>query len=365
MIASTLLLPTSFAFSTLPTPLASLSSLSSSSPHQHNNHRNNNHYLCDSWRDNVHFPFLTVSSSSLAVSNTELVADCNIDQGGNVVAKSPTTSLTDTLSSSSSTTTAVPNADDVQLFLRFSPLIGGPAFLPLHVEVILVDANINNDDGDDNDTVEEFLTSQNNSEEVMQQQQYKQQIHRFDFLPAKPEDPSTIIRLISLQSVTGRVRYRTTTREIMMAKSSMERNNPNNMSNNYNGLDDDDEVEQSTIAAAAGMKDNDIINTIHNNDKGKGITFLFPIGSIQYPTSTSSTTATAATNFSTSSVDQKAVSKSSTTPTSSSAISTAIDYVNQYRATCGRELRIVGGKNCLSFALDLLFHLDSSHGIKR
>ena len=68
--------------------------------------------------------------------------------------------------------------DSLRVFLRFSPLIGGPKFLPLHVEVIL---NRNSDNT----------------------------LYRFDFIPLKATDPSTLARLVTLQSVPGLLRSRT------------------------------------------------------------------------------------------------------------------------------------------------------------
>jgi len=76
-----------------------------------------------------------------------------------------------------------------QVYVRFSPLIGGPKFLPIHVEVMFLDyintQKVNDDDG----TTVEYL-------------------HRFDFLPAHPNDDATIMKLLSLQSVSGLVRHR-------------------------------------------------------------------------------------------------------------------------------------------------------------
>ena len=47
-------------------------------------------------------------------------------------------------------------------------------------------------------------------------------------------------------------------------------------------------------------------------------------------------------------------------------ISTAINYKNEYKDSLFRELRLIGGKNCLQFALDLLAHIDeTSTGIQR
>ncbi len=70
-----------------------------------------------------------------------------------------------------------------RVYLRFSPLVGGPKFLPIHVEVMFLDYQ------EKDDTPYEIL-------------------HRFDFLPAHPNDERTIINLLSLRSVPGLVRHR-------------------------------------------------------------------------------------------------------------------------------------------------------------
>jgi hypothetical protein len=61
------------------------------------------------------------------------------------------------------------------LYLRFSPLIGGPRFAPVHVEVMLADEST---------------------------------LHRFDFVPADATDPTTLAMLLTLRSVPGILRYR-------------------------------------------------------------------------------------------------------------------------------------------------------------
>jgi len=73
------------------------------------------------------------------------------------------------------------DSSTLDVFLRLSPLIGGPKFLPLHVEIML----------SDNNGVRSAGT-----------------LHRFDFVPAKPTDPTTLGKLLTLQSVPGVARYR-------------------------------------------------------------------------------------------------------------------------------------------------------------
>ena len=62
-------------------------------------------------------------------------------------------------------------------YLRFSPLIGGPRFLPAHVEVMLADES-------------------------------EGSLHRYDFVPANPTDPKTLATLLTLRSVPGVLRCR-------------------------------------------------------------------------------------------------------------------------------------------------------------
>ena len=185
---------------------------------------------------------------------------------------------------------------DNHIFLRFSPLIGGPSFLPLHVEVIIiVDGDINNSEEMIMDTV--YIRRNNNlSATFLNKQQL--QFHRFDFLPERPTDPSTLARLSSLQGVPGNLRYR----RYGTSSSNVRNNNP----------------------------DNEKTNQVD----GKGITILLPIGSL--------------------------------TCNADNGISTAMQFKEKYSNTLFKELRIIGGKNCLQFALDLLSHIDTSTtGIQR
>ena len=79
----------------------------------------------------------------------------------------------------------------LDVFLRFSPLIGGPKFAPLHVEVMIKKRESDSD---------AFNRSTPNEENVL---------HRFDFVPSSPTDPRTLGQLLTFRSVPGLVRYRT------------------------------------------------------------------------------------------------------------------------------------------------------------
>lgn len=201
----------------------------------------------------------------------------------------------DTSISSSLTNPEHSFEDKVQVFLRFSPLIGGPP-IPLHVEVILAE-----DDADkpkDIKSKEEgntiYIRKTNNLASMSFLNTY-QQIHRLDFLPENPTDPSTVIRLTSLQSVPGKLRHRYYSQKITASSDSKQ--------------------------------------------DGKGITVLIPVGSIPYLKEIGST--------------------------SSNIISTALEFTNERRDNEYGDLRILLGKNCLSFALDLLIELNNVHGIQR
>lgn len=174
----------------------------------------------------------------------------------------------------------------VQVFLRFSPLIGGPSVLPLHVEVILAekDADRRSDAEDDKGTI--YIR---NSNDFAYLNTYPQ-IHRLDFLPENPTDPSTIARLISFQSVPGRLRHRYYT--------------------------------QHNVTS---------LNTSHVD---RGITVLLPIGSIPCK-------------------DSNVI------------MSTALEFMNEMRDNVYENLRILLGKNCISFCIDLLAQLNKEYGVQR
>ena len=213
------------------------------------------------------------------------------------------------LSRTSSTESIDTEDANAHIFLRFSPLIGGPSFLPLHVEVIITVEDTNNNNKEMKQNMNTIYIRRANND-ISSTSFLKEQLalHRFDFLPEKPTDPVNLSRLVTLRSVPARVRHR-----------SYGISNSNNMQ-----TDDMNGVDTST-----------------ENQDGKGITILIPVGSIP------------------STYDGKDT-------TTHDIISTAINYKNEYKDSLFRELRLVGGKNCLQFALDLLAHIDkASTGIQR
>ena len=78
----------------------------------------------------------------------------------------------------------------LQVFLRFSPLIGGPTFLPIHAEVLVLDSD---------DTKEKNREGSKCDRGVL---------HRIDFIPLKPTETTTLAELLSFQDVDGLVRHR-------------------------------------------------------------------------------------------------------------------------------------------------------------
>lgn len=187
-------------------------------------------------------------------------------------------------SSKYSSSELISGGDTTHIFLRFSPLIGGPPFLPLHVEVILGTAS--------NNSYAEFMDKKiyvRRTNNLSFLKEHATQLHRFDFLPMNPTDPSTISRLLTLRSVPAKVRHR-------IVQSS-------------NNVDVQKDDERSTSV----------------EDDGKGITLLVPIRSV----------------------------------VADDIIPRALDFTEEYKDTLFRELRLIGGKNCLTFALDLISHVEA------
>ena len=175
----------------------------------------------------------------------------------------------------------------VQVFLRCSPLIGGPSVLPLHVEVILAEGV------DTGRGIDDRIYIRKTNDLTYLMNSYPQ-LHRFDFLPENPRDPSTVVSLATFQSVPGKLRHRY-----------------------YNAQN--------------------IMSTDTSAD-GRGVTIVLPIGCIACQDKEGGT---------------------------NSIISTALQFTNERIDDVYDNLCIFLGKNCLSFALDLLANLDHVHGIQR
>lgn len=191
---------------------------------------------------------------------------------------------------------------DAHIFLRFSPLIGGPPFLPLHVEVIVaVEEDFSSKlVGQYSDTI--FIRRVNTLSSIPFFRGSSTRLHRFDFLPEKPTDVATTVRLVSLRSVPGRVRYR---------QYRMRAGEPNDI-----------------------QQPNFITDKSGSQQDGKGVTILIPVGYASHD------------NYKKTGINE--------------VVSAAIQYKDECSETLFKELRILGGKNCLSFALDILSHMHSA-----
>jgi len=89
----------------------------------------------------------------------------------------------------------IPERAVFDIYVRFSPLIGGPPLLPIHVEIMLFQH-----DATDTDGVNESVDEYNDINRMI--------LHRMDFVPDDATNPETIGKLIGLQNVKGVVRHR-------------------------------------------------------------------------------------------------------------------------------------------------------------
>ena len=81
-----------------------------------------------------------------------------------------------------------------KLFVRFSNLIVGPTFLPIHAEIMLWDCERE---------IEEMEKVEQNPGRTGGEMNF---LH--SFISLKPTEPSTILRLLSFQNVEGLARHR-------------------------------------------------------------------------------------------------------------------------------------------------------------
>lgn len=194
----------------------------------------------------------------------------------------------------------------VEVYLRLSPLIGGPPFLPVHIEVILA----------------AYIRKNCDNSGWNHDGKAAKELHSFDFLPASPTDPMTLLRLMTLRPVAGKVRHRIFYLEDFSSNNEVTVGKENRLAlcNNFS----------------------------FRNQKGRGVVVSLPIGSLTSQEQ-----------------DVKHQSIVLEKPTRcNEIIANAIDFTNRYRLTCGKELRLLGGKNGVSFAADLLMHLDSMYRVK-
>lgn len=132
----------------------------------------------------------------------------------------------------SATTTSSPSLD---VFVRFSPLVGGPRFLPLHVEVVLQE---NHDGG--------IAISADDSNDDPGAAAVR---HRFDFLPSDPTSLDTTVRMATLRPVSGLVRYR-----LVDARSTEN-------GNNYGDVVTNDKLDRSMVRI--GSSESTVVSALH------------------------------------------------------------------------------------------------------
>ena len=185
------------------------------------------------------------------------------------------------------------------IYLRFSPLVCGTIFLPLHVEVIFVvdDASTSTIASTHTHTMDTVYIRNSNSFSSIPFFNNSMIFHRFDFLPENPTDPSTLARLFTFQSVPGVVRCRS--------------------------------ISQQNVDESMKITDRN------------GLTILIPVGS------------------------HMCTSSDSTNNNDDDVVSTAVRFKDEYSDSLFKDIRLLGGKNCFSFALDLLSYVESSTGFKR
>ena len=166
------------------------------------------------------------------------------------------------------------------VFLRFSPLIGGPNLLPLHVEVILA-SNFQNAEAftekKEDLTVPFSMVSCDSDSDPFgsggNENEGRDYLHRIDFLPKHPKDPSTLLKLLTFRPVPGLVRHR-----ILYTGSA--------------GIEDDggddDEIEmnfgtrisvvtQNRIDSLLGQK---TLQSLETDSAARAATIILPLGSI-------------------------------------------------------------------------------------
>eukprot|EP00557_Chaetoceros_sp_GSL56_P003998 CAMPEP_0176503468 /NCGR_PEP_ID=MMETSP0200_2-20121128/15378_1 /TAXON_ID=947934 /ORGANISM="Chaetoceros sp., Strain GSL56" /LENGTH=194 /DNA_ID=CAMNT_0017902759 /DNA_START=157 /DNA_END=741 /DNA_ORIENTATION=- len=88
----------------------------------------------------------------------------------------------------------------MEVFARFSPLIGGGAgvttWFPIHVEIMLLL------------TTDNLYGKSSSKAKTSQKIMNTAILHRIDFVPQNPESTDTILQLLSLQDVPGKIRHR-------------------------------------------------------------------------------------------------------------------------------------------------------------
>lgn len=115
-----------------------------------------------------------------------------------------------------------------QVYARFSPLINGPRFLPIHAEIMLCDCDEKLEAIDETKLNGSDLTTSS----FLGPNRNVNFLHRVDFIPLKPTDPSTLMGLVSFQDVEGLVRYRKVGVRMDPGEDTNEQDTPASATNN-------------------------------------------------------------------------------------------------------------------------------------
>jgi len=149
------------------------------------------------------------------------------------------------------------------VYLRFSPLVDGPEFFPIHVEVMILNYTYEyqkkvNGHLDEKESFEDISDDDDDNIII-------HCLHRFDFLPANPKDKNNILQLITLQSVPGQIRHRVFINE--KNASTMSNTNERPIQDNVNNVDTVYSiVPEKRIEALLGSKSKDKKKLATNND---------------------------------------------------------------------------------------------------
>ena len=131
-----------------------------------------------------------------------------------------------------------------QVYLRFSPLVGGPRIsriIPIHVEVMILTTTSTAS------TVSSLKHESNFNHLTVSNSKICQCLHRFDFLPAHPTETATIQKLLSFQSVPGLVRHRIFVNENLVMDNNLDNYLDNNLDFEHNSNGGDHTTDDNVV----------------------------------------------------------------------------------------------------------------------
>ena len=158
-----------------------------------------------------------------------------------------------------------PIETSMDVYARFSPLVEGPSFLPIHVEIML--HNEVHDIPSRYEFVKETACVNDLKEKDVKGCEC---LYRFDFLPQKPKDPSTIQSLLTFRGVPGKVRFRTLQH---CFENDMEL--PSNISQSSEYL-------EQTVSFVSKSKIEGLLRRQNNGEKKSNMSLTVPIGRISF-----------------------------------------------------------------------------------